>query len=66
MATRDLCVAAATASVAGIDAKITEKLRKRARQHGLSDREADALAAAWKLAATEADHLPDDRRPHAG
>jgi len=48
-----------------IDARITEKLRKRARNHGLTDREADALAEAWKRAAKET-RLPDDRRPHAG
>jgi len=65
MATKDLCVAAAAATVAHIDARITENLRKRARTHGLTDREADALAVAWKWAANET-RLPDDRRPHAG
>jgi len=53
MAIKDLCVAAAAASVARIDATITEKLRKRARKHGLTDREADALAEAWKWAAAQ-------------
>jgi len=38
-------------AVARADVRITEKLRKRARQHGLTDREADALAEAWKRAA---------------
>ena len=50
MDTKDLRLAAAEA-VANIDGRVTEKLRKRARKHGLTDREADALAEAWKQAA---------------
>jgi len=53
MDTKELCVAAAAASVARIDAMITEKLRKRAHQHGLTDPEANALAEAWKRAAAQ-------------
>ena len=52
---KDLRLAAVEA-VARIDARITEKLRKRARKHGLTDREADALAEAWKQAAKKTDH----------
>ena len=53
MDTKELCVAAAVASVARIDATITEKLRKRAHKHGLTDREANALVEAWKRAAAQ-------------
>jgi len=56
MDTQELCVAAASASVARIDAMITEKLQKRAHRHGLTDREANALAEAWKRATTQNPH----------
>jgi len=62
MDTKDLRLAAAEA-VASIDGRITEKLRKRARKHGLTDREADALAEAWKQAAKTTDHW---ELPHRG
>jgi hypothetical protein len=49
---------AATADlVAAIDAKVRDRLVKRARKHGLSQDEAIKHVAAWKTAARKTKHL---------
>jgi hypothetical protein len=42
--------------IAQAEARITERLRKCAHKHGLTDREADALAETWKQAVKKPKH----------
>jgi hypothetical protein len=48
---------AAAEAVARIDSRIRDKLLKRARKHGMTDREAVELAEAWKQAAENTKYL---------
>ena len=51
---------ATTDTIGSIDAKITAKLLKRWRKHGLTDQDAAALVEAWKRAADEHERLEGD------
>jgi hypothetical protein len=42
--------------IAQAEARITERLRKCANKHGLSDHEADTLGEAWKRAVIKTNH----------
>ena len=55
--------AAAEMVVASIDAKVADKLLKRARKHSISNEAATELANAWKRAATKTKHW---QRPQRG